>query len=150
MDDKLMNLGFSDRFVQEASFYEGLFLGRVVTQSKDLYKVATGNSEVIAEIAGRLRHYAENLMDYPAVGDFVMIDRYDLQGNAIIHAILGRKSVFFRRAAGPQMKSRRLPPILILFLSVCLSIKTIILEDWSDICHWLEQWGNSGCGVDEI
>ncbi len=54
-----------------------------------------------AEITGKLRYSSDELSDYPAVGDFVMIDRKDdLQGNAIIHNILTRKSSFIRKAAG--------------------------------------------------
>jgi ribosome biogenesis GTPase len=41
------------------------------------------------------------LSDYPAVGDFVMLDRNDdAAGNAIIHHVLTRKSAFIRKAAG--------------------------------------------------
>lgn len=87
--------------MREAARYEGLFLGRVVAQYKDLCKVATEKSELVAEISGKLRFLSDVLSDYPAVGDFVMIDRdNDLSGNAIIHSILTRKSVFIRRAAG--------------------------------------------------
>jgi ribosome biogenesis GTPase len=101
MNERLINLGFSKRFVQEASQYKDLILGRVVAQYKDLYKVATKNSELIAEISGKFRYTSEELSDYPAVGDFVMIDRDSgISGNAIIHRILTRKSVFIRRAAG--------------------------------------------------
>jgi ribosome biogenesis GTPase len=78
-----------------------LFLGRVIAQYKDLYKVATQNTDLIGEISGKLRYASDEISDYPAVGDFVMIDRKDeLYGNAIIHHILKRKSVFIRRAAG--------------------------------------------------
>jgi len=98
---RLLNLGFSNRFLQEATLYTDLFLGRVVAQYKDLYRVATEKSELLAEISGKLRYSSDGLSDYPAVGDFVMIDRDDqLHGNAIIHHILKRKSVFVRRAAG--------------------------------------------------
>jgi hypothetical protein len=37
----LSNLDFSDRFLQKASLYPGLFLGRVGAQYKGLSKVAT-------------------------------------------------------------------------------------------------------------
>lgn len=87
--------------MQEAAQYKGLYLGRVIAQYKDLYKVATEDTELIAEISGKLRYSSDALSDYPAVGDFVMIDRdSDLSGNAIIHNILTRNSVFVRRAAG--------------------------------------------------
>src|SRR5665648_190586 len=68
---------------------------------KNLYKVATAKSEEFAEISGKLRYSSDKPSDYPAVGDFVMTDREDDEnGNAIIHYILRRKSIFTRRAAG--------------------------------------------------
>ena len=101
MNKKLINLGFSERFFQESTLYKELFLGRVVAQYKDLYNVATGKSEILSEISGKLRYSSDQLSDYPAVGDFVMVDREDnLHGNAIIHKILTRKSIFIRRASG--------------------------------------------------
>ncbi len=101
LSDRLLNLGFTERIVQQAALYDGLFLGRVVAQYKNLYKVAGENAELMAEISGKLHYNAEDADDYPAVGDFVMIDRDNEQhGNAIIHHILPRKSVFVRRAAG--------------------------------------------------
>lgn len=101
MNTKLMNLGFSVRVLQESTLYKGLFLGRVVAQYKDLYKVATEKFEILSEISGKLRYSCDELSNYPAVGDFVMVDREDeLHGNAIIHKILTRKSIFVRKAAG--------------------------------------------------
>jgi ribosome biogenesis GTPase len=96
-----MGLAFSERFLQEATLYPDLYVGRIVAQHKDLYRVATPKAEVFAEISGKFRHSSVALSDYPAVGDFVMIDRQDeCHGNAIIHKILTRKSLFVRRAAG--------------------------------------------------
>jgi len=101
MNNRLINLGFTERMIKEASLYPDLFLGRVVAQYKNLYKVANDESEVFAEISGKLRYSSVELSDYPAVGDFVMIDRKDSShGNAIIHQILKRKSSFIRKAAG--------------------------------------------------
>lgn len=101
LQNRAINLGFSDHYKQEAANYKGLLLGRIIAQYKDLYKVATPVTDLMAEISGKLRYSSDLLSDYPAVGDFVMIDRQtDQNGNAIIHNILGRKSVFVRRAAG--------------------------------------------------
>ena len=94
-------MGFSDRYIQEATLYEGCFLGRVKSQSRDIYKVATAQVDITAEISGKLRYNADGLSDYPAVGDFVLLDREDnSNGNAIIQHILTRKSAFIRKAAG--------------------------------------------------
>jgi ribosome biogenesis GTPase len=95
------NIGLGSKFIAEPDKYNGLFAGRVVSQSRDLYRVATEYGEVQAEVSGRFRFDAETLSDFPAVGDFVMIDRKDnSDGNAVIYHVLPRKSAFIRRAAG--------------------------------------------------
>ena len=78
-----------------------LYVGRVLTQSKDLYRVVSEKGELTAEVSGKFRLEATKLSEYPAVGDFVVMDRNrDTGGHAIIHGVLPRKSVFIRRAAG--------------------------------------------------
>lgn len=98
----LYDIGLSDRYIQEATMYAGdLYLARVSVQYKDLYKVITKDGEIQAEISGKLNYSAGNTADYPAVGDWVLVDRTDdKNGNAIIHHILTRKSCFERKAAG--------------------------------------------------
>ncbi|MGE5397368.1 MAG: ribosome small subunit-dependent GTPase A [Chitinophagales bacterium] len=97
----LKDYGLIPRFEQEATRYEGLFLARVTEQHRDLYKVIGEHGELYAAVTGRLAYNAGNSTDFPAVGDWVMIDRTDSDaGNAVIHYILPRKSVFERRAAG--------------------------------------------------
>lgn len=95
------NLGLSQRFITESTLYEGFYIGRVISQYKNLYKVITENGELAAEISGKFRFTVKTISDYPAVGDFVMIDRIDnTGGNAIIHNVLTRKSSFIRKSAG--------------------------------------------------
>jgi len=95
------NIGLNQRFATESALYSDFYVGRVVSQYKDLYKVVTENGVLTAEISGRLRFDAKTLSAYPAVGDFVMLDRNeDTGGNAIVHHVLTRKSAFVRKAAG--------------------------------------------------
>jgi Predicted GTPases len=95
------NIGLSQRFITEASLYSSFYIGRVVSQYKALYKVITAEGELRAEISGKIRFAIQTSSDYPAVGDFVMLDRNeDKGGNAIIHHVLTRKSAFVRKAAG--------------------------------------------------
>lgn len=97
----MKNLGLTEGLIKESQEYQGLFLGRVSSQSKDLYKVITEKGELTAEISGKIRFNSETLADYPAVGDFVMLDRTnDANGNGIISHVLTRKSIFKRKAAG--------------------------------------------------
>ena len=97
----MKSIGLTDRFIQEAQNYAGLNIGRVASQAKDLYKVITDAGELRAEISGKFRHQARTISAYPAVGDFVLLDRMNnLSGNGVIHHVLTRKSVFARKAAG--------------------------------------------------
>jgi len=103
----LYMVGLVDRFAQEAAMYEGLYLARVSVQHKDLYKVITDNGEIRAEISGKMGFMAKDNSDFPVVGDWVMVDRVDDSGgNAIIHYLLRRKSVFERKAAGTSKQSQ--------------------------------------------
>lgn len=99
----MKKLGLTEQFIQESKQYKELFIGRVSSQSKNLYRVITKNGEIIAEISGRFHYSVRDTFEYPAVGDFVMVDRLDnLHGNGIIHHVLPRKSVFTRKAAGSR------------------------------------------------
>lgn len=101
MNTRMLNLGFTESHMQEAAHYQDMHPGRVITQSKELYRVATAEAELLAEVSGKLRHQARMPADFPTVGDFVMVDRADNStGNAVIHQILRRSSFFERRAAG--------------------------------------------------
>lgn len=100
--NNLYNLGLSERFENEASIYDdNLHLARVAVQHKDMYKLITEEGEAIAEVSGKFRNEAFGTESFPAVGDWVMVDRLnDLNGNAIIHHVLRRKSSFERKVAG--------------------------------------------------
>jgi ribosome biogenesis GTPase len=99
--ENLIKYGLSERFVQEASLYEDLHLARVTEQHRDLYRVASIDGELSAGVSGNFIYRAYDNSDFPSVGDWVMIDRTDgSAGNAVIHHILRRKSIFERKAAG--------------------------------------------------
>ncbi len=99
--NNLIKYGASERFFAEATLYANLHLARVVSQYKDLYKIATEQGEIFAEISGKFRHECTHLSSYPAVGDFVMADRMSNDnGRAVIHHVLRRKSIFERTAVG--------------------------------------------------
>lgn len=97
----MKNFGLSDTLANEAALHKGFYVGRVFAQHKDLYKVMCENGELTSEVSGKFIYAVKTLSDYPAVGDFVMLDRNtDTGGNAIIHAVLKRKSAFIRKMAG--------------------------------------------------
>jgi ribosome biogenesis GTPase len=97
----LEKYGFNDRFKQEAIRYPGLFPARVTEQRRDIYTLVCEDGNLHANVSGKLLHGADGGLDFPAVGDFVMVDRTDSDsGNAVIHHILRRAGVFTRKAAG--------------------------------------------------
>lgn len=101
MNVNLKKYGLNDRFEQEATLYNNLFLARVSEQHRDLYKVIGEQGELSANVSGKFVYHAYSQMNFPAVGDWVMIDRTDSNlGNAVIHHILPRKSVFARQTSG--------------------------------------------------
>ena len=74
--NNLYNLGLSERFENEASIYDdNLHLARVAVQHKDMYKLITEEGEAIAEVSGKFRNEAFGTESFPAVGDWVMVDR---------------------------------------------------------------------------
>ena len=96
--NELENYGVSERFLTEAALYPDNSLARVVAQYRGKYKVITEQGEFLAEVSGKLRYDTEELAQYPAVGDYVMVTIQDEL--AIIHRVLSRKSLFVRKAVG--------------------------------------------------
>ncbi len=97
----LEDYGLCAHFEQQAARYTGLYLARVTEQHRDLYKVMGPRGELAAVVSGKLLYEADGAAGFPAVGDWVMVDRQEAEaGNAVIHHVLERKSVFVRKAAG--------------------------------------------------
>jgi ribosome biogenesis GTPase len=119
----LYDIGLSERYVQEAMMYgNNLHLARVSVQHKDMYRVITEKGEIQAEISGKLSYLASASVDYPAVGDWVLVDRTDERsGNAIIHHVLTRESCFMRKAAGKGYE-RQVIAANIDIVFICMSL----------------------------
>jgi ribosome biogenesis GTPase / thiamine phosphate phosphatase len=102
MSETLEALGWSPRLETAFEPYraEGLVPARVSHEHTHIYRVLGDGGELLARIAGRLRHHAATRADYPAVGDWVAIDVPSSGGDARIRAMLPRSSRFSRRAAG--------------------------------------------------
>ncbi|MDV4152207.1 ribosome small subunit-dependent GTPase A [Clostridium sp. AL.422] len=100
----LLELGLNEGYIKEASSYnDNFYLGRVSVQYKDIYRVVTEEGEVLARVSGKLSYSSNSTLDYPVVGDWVLLDRTDNKnGDAIIHKVLTRKSYFSRKIAGTR------------------------------------------------
>jgi ribosome biogenesis GTPase len=79
---------------------QGLLPGRVALEHTHIYRVITESGEALARVSGRLRHRAATRADFPAVGDWVVVQPPEHSGDSRIVAVLPRRSSFSRRAAG--------------------------------------------------
>ncbi|WP_371380804.1 ribosome small subunit-dependent GTPase A [Sporomusa aerivorans] len=118
----LADYGLNPRFRQEAELYEGMYLARVCSQHRELYKLVGECGEFAAVVSGRLAHNASNSTEFPAVGDWVMVDRAnDYAGNAVILHVLQRKSMFARKSAGTS-HSLQIVAANIDVIFICMSL----------------------------
>jgi len=119
----LFEMGLNDEMIKiYEEKYGDLYLGRVTIEHKGLYRIITENGEVLGKISGKLQFDAGGRQDYPAVGDWVVIDRVDNQtGDAIIMSILPRKNKFSRKMAGKKFDEQIIAAnIDVLF--ICMSL----------------------------
>jgi ribosome biogenesis GTPase len=97
----LTDLGWTPHFDVSFQPYAGLGLApaRVAREDRGLYRLWTEDGVLTARVTGRFSEAATLPADYPAVGDWVAVQP-DGRGWSAIHAMLPRRSVFTRGAAG--------------------------------------------------
>lgn len=78
-------------------------VARVTAVNRDSYLVRSGASEVLAELAGGFLFSAESSMDFPAVGDWALVQYHNSGTFAIIHGLFPRRSVLRRKTAGKRI-----------------------------------------------
>lgn len=95
---KLADLGWNDFFQAYSNEYsQGEFArARVSLQQKKHYRVIGERGEQDAVIAGKLRHAAESLADFPVIGDWVLTKTQPNDDKAVIHHILPRRTKISR------------------------------------------------------
>lgn len=160
--------GLINQYAALAEEYKNDYMvGRILSQEKGLYRLINENGEQLAEVSGKFRYNAKNVSDFPAVGDFVLIDCNNMQGHAVIHDILPRKSVFIRKAAGTS-HSEQVVAANIDTVFICMSLNNdfnvrrleryisvawdsgatpVIVLTKSDLCQSIEQ---RICDVEKI
>jgi len=85
---------------------EGTIPGRVVRAERERYTVVTALGDVAASLGGRLRHTATGPLDLPSVGDWVAFSQEVDGAEGVIRAVLPRRSVFLRKAAGSGQRAQ--------------------------------------------
>ncbi|MBZ4332380.1 ribosome small subunit-dependent GTPase A [Corallococcus sp. AS-1-12] len=95
-----LDLALSNTLSQSSS---SLVPGRVVRQQRGLLTVQTAGAAFLARAAGRLLHQAQGAEALPTVGDWVLLQPpASGDGEALMHAVLPRRSLLKRREAGSE------------------------------------------------
>jgi ribosome biogenesis GTPase len=98
----LSDFGWDDSFAAhfEPHAARGLVPARVVLEHQHLYRVQTAEADLLAHVAGGMRHRAAGRHEFPAVGDWIALKPPTPGHRAVIQAILPRRSKFSRKVAG--------------------------------------------------
>jgi len=100
---------------------ETLLCCRITAQEKGLYRLCHDGVEQAAQVSGKFQYEALGPSDYPTVGDEVLAD-LNGGGQAVIHKVLPRKSLFLRKAAGTAREEQPVAAnVDILFLCMALN-----------------------------
>ena len=103
---KLYKLGLNEEIISQWSeSFRKYDLGRVNAQYRNLYKITTEAGEVTGVVSGRMQYVLINKRDFPAVGDWVAIDKVN-NGESIIHGVLPRKTLISRKVAGAKSEEQ--------------------------------------------
>jgi ribosome biogenesis GTPase len=93
------------KFFEENHRASGFILARIASCVRDEYRLFTAGGEVRGEPSGTLLFGASTAADLPATGDWVAA-RLIAGGEAIVHAVLPRRSQFSRQAAGRRAQQQ--------------------------------------------
>jgi len=98
-------LGFDNWFQDnvDPESLEELEIARVIAVHKDSYTITNGETDVFAELIGKIMYSAASPIDYPTVGDWVLAKFYDENTFSIIHRIIKRKSLLKRKTPGKKI-----------------------------------------------
>ena len=121
-----MSFSIPNRWAALAAQHPERIVGRITLQEKGMYWICTitGEQNITGEqkamVSGKLLFDAQSPSDYPAVGDYVMVDCAD-PDTAVIHLVLPRKSLFVRKAAGTS-KTEQVVAANIDTVFLCMSL----------------------------
>lgn len=95
-------LGFDESYLAQVDggALDAFVPARVMAVHKGMYLIEGEAGASRAELTGRFMYTAETSLDYPTVGDWVMVQLFDAGELAIIHRLLPRKTVLKRKSPG--------------------------------------------------
>jgi ribosome biogenesis GTPase len=93
--------GWDGFFQNQLPNLDSLIPARVICEERSLYRVQWGIGQAMwAAIKGKMQYEAQSRVDYPAVGDWVLIEIPARSDRAVIHHICPRKTVIQRKQVG--------------------------------------------------
>jgi ribosome biogenesis GTPase / thiamine phosphate phosphatase len=102
----LKELGWCERFEKQLANEAGLAPARVAEENRELYRVFCEQGEFLAELSGKLRHEIGSRADFPAVGDWVLVQLRSGENRATIQRVLQRGGKFSRKIAGRKTEEQ--------------------------------------------
>ncbi len=114
----------------------GLELARISTSQRDRYRLLTQTGEISAEPSGALWYRAASAASMPVVGDWVAV-RIAAADYAIVEAVLPRRTLFSRRAAGNREDEQPIAANIDLVFLVCGLDGDFNVRRLSDTSVWL-------------
>lgn len=97
---------------------QGLILARIAISQRDQYRLYCETGEADAEPSGRLWYRTPDPAGMPVVGDWVAA-RMVASGQAIVEAVLPRRTFFSRRAAGRREDEQAIAANIDVVFLVC-------------------------------
>ncbi len=104
----------------------GLVPARVSDAQRDRWHVLSAAGPLLVEVSGRLRHGATDAAELPTVGDWVAVAARPAEGRGTVHAVLPRRTVLVRKAAGRTSS----PQVLAANVDVVF-LATALDADWN-------------------
>jgi len=94
---KIEDLGYNEFFESKRKEMnlDDFSVARVTSEHREAYELINQNGKFLGRITGKQMFGASSREDYPAVGDWVLIE--ELGDQAVIHKILPRKTVIKRK-----------------------------------------------------
>lgn len=103
LEEFLFLFGWNDFFESQCPVLGHRLRARVIGEERGLYRIQIDSRTTIpAQVSGRFQFTAAGRIDYPAVGDWVLVDLSPQAERATIQEIVPRRSVLRRRQAGTQ------------------------------------------------
>ena len=98
----LEEFGYSREFAAQINpeTESNLVVARVTAIHKGECEVSNGEKTVAAKMTGRMRHRATSKLDYPTVGDWVLVKDFDDENFGRVMRVLDRQSTLKRKSSG--------------------------------------------------